>query len=314
MSRARTRRDPAKPRPNRRRAFLFGVGGFAATAAGLHLLGAPARMGPLFIRRRGTHGPRLLCLHGLFGSGAFWTRLADHLEPHFRLTIPDLIGFGHSPQPEADYTLDFHLRHLEPLLAEGSDWVVMGHSMGCVLAAELARSRPDAVKAVLLFNAPVYSSPAHRREIFGKQNLLTRLSMSSPRAARAVCEATVCLPRPILTRIAPWLRADVPPESASDYFRHTFNSYHTSLNHLVLDRDLMATLAALRPPTLVVQGSRDTLVDAPAMLRWPANVRLEVLEGTDHTSLLLHEPHRAATIVRGFVRQAASTPAAAPAA
>ena len=111
--------------------------------------------------------------------------------------------------------------------------------MGCAVAAELARRRPEAVAGLLLFNAPVYSSPERMREIVGRQNLLTRLSLLSPLAARLVCEAAVCTPRPLLTRIAPWLRPDVPPEAASDYFRHTFVSYYTSLTNLVMSGGLM---------------------------------------------------------------------------
>jgi pimeloyl-ACP methyl ester carboxylesterase len=275
----------------------------AATAAALRVLGRPRDHGPLFVRRLGGRGPRVLCLHGLFGSGAFWMGLAGPLAGELRFAIPDLPGFGRSPQPEADYTVDFHLKGLAPVVDEGPPWIVLGHSMGCVLAVELALRRPRDVAGVLLFNAPVYASAARRREIFGRQNLMTRLAVRSPVSARVICEALVCTPRPLMTRIAPWLRPDLPPDSASDYFRHTFTSYYTSLRHLVFEEDLLARMAELRRPTWVVQGKRDALVDAPETLRWPGSIRLQVLEGVDHTSLLFHEPGRAAGIVRDFLRE-----------
>jgi pimeloyl-ACP methyl ester carboxylesterase len=290
------------PRPhNRRRAFIAGLAGLAATAGGLRTLGNPVTEGPLFVRRKGANGSPILCLHGLFGSSAFWGPLADDLSHEFQLTMPDLVGFGHSPQPEADYTVDFHLQYLEPLLARTAGWIVAGHSMGCGLATAVARRWPDAVAGVALFNAPVYSSVAARREIFGKQNLLTRLSLRSPVMARVVCEATVCIPRPILTAIAPRLRPDVPPESASDYFRHTFTSYHTTMNHVVMEQDLLAEIGALRQPTIVVQGAQDNLVEAADRLRWPVNAEVRVVPGVDHTSLLLQQPESAAAILREFL-------------
>lgn len=289
----------------RRRALLKGAAALAAAAGGLRFLGEPRREGPLFVRRAGDRGPSLLCLHGLFASSAFWLRIADDLAGGFRLVMPDLVGFGHSPQPDADYTVDFHMRWLEPVLAEASRWTVIGHSMGCVLAAELGRRRTDIVDRVVLFNAPVYASAESRARIFGRQYLLARLSTRSKAVARLVCEATVCTPRVLLTRIGPWLRPDVPPQSASDYFRHTYTSYSSSLQHLVVERDLLKSLGSVSRPTLVVQGASDDIVERADRLRWPANVRLQVPR-VDHTSLLLHDPARAASIVRSFLGAAAA--------
>jgi pimeloyl-ACP methyl ester carboxylesterase len=289
----------------RRRTLLTGVGALGGAAGLLRLVEQPRRDGPLFVRRAGDRGPSLLCLHGLFASGAFWQWFADDLARDFRLVMPDLVGFGHSPQPEADYTIDFHLRWLEPVLAEASSWVVIGHSMGTILAAELARRRPEIVDQVILFNAPVYASAEHRVNIFGRQNLLTRLSMWSEVAAHLVCEIAVCTPRPLLTRIAPWLRRDVPPQAASDYFRHTYTSYSTSLRHVVIEPDLLEVLGTVRRPVLVVQGAADDIVEPADRLQWPANVHLQVVPGADHTSLFLHDPAPAAPIVRTFVDPAA---------
>jgi len=171
--------------------------------------------------------------------------------------------------------------------------------MGCALAAELALRRPDAVEALLLFNAPVYRSPESRRRVIARQNALTWLSLKSPLAAWLVCEAAVCVPRPVMTRVGrQWLRPDVPPEAASDYFRHTFDSYYTSLMNLVMGRDLLEVLASVARPVRVVQGARDDLVDPQDALAWPPNVQVSTLEGMDHTALLLHHPGRAAALVR----------------
>jgi pimeloyl-ACP methyl ester carboxylesterase len=295
-----------------RRRFLVGLAGVAAGAAGLSALDRPRTEGPLFVRRFGERGPPLLCLHGLFGSSAFWTRLAGRLAGEARVVAPDLAGFGMSPQPAADYTVDFHLRHLAPLVDERASWIVVGHSMGCALAVELALRRPGSVVGVLLFNAPVYASPERRREIFGRQGFLTRWSLRAPRAAHLACEIMVRTPPALVTRLSAWLRPQVPPESASDYFRHTYRSFDTSLRHLVLEEDLLARLAALSQPIRVVQGSLDRLVDAPHVLAWPANVQLEVLHGVDHTSLLFQEPGRAAAIVRDFAARVGAPTADRP--
>jgi pimeloyl-ACP methyl ester carboxylesterase len=122
-----------------------------------------------------------------------------------------------------------HLAYLELLLEEAGDpWIVLGHSMGCPLAVEAARRASERIQAVVLFNAALYSSPERRREIFGRQNVLTRTSTRSRTLGRILCEAS-CLLRPIRTRLGPVLRPDLPAVSA-DYFRHRWHSYDRSSN------------------------------------------------------------------------------------
>ena len=41
--------------------------------------------GPLFVRASGFSGPRILFLHGLLGSGAFWGPLVAEMGPNYRL-------------------------------------------------------------------------------------------------------------------------------------------------------------------------------------------------------------------------------------
>jgi pimeloyl-ACP methyl ester carboxylesterase len=280
---------------NRRQA-AWTVTGIAAAAAVLKLwdtleMPPPQRR----VRRVGTRGPRVLCLHGLFGSGAFWLRFAHAIAARYQVVIPDLLGFGASPKPaDGAYTIEDHLAFLQPLLEEpGDPWIVVGHSMGCSLTVATARHDPARVRAAVLFNAPVYSSADRRREIFGRQNLLTRASTRSRVLGRIFCEAS-CLIRPIMTRVGPLLRPDLPPEVPADYFRHRWQSYDRSFRHLVLERDLLADLAAVprAVAVAVIQGADDPIVDQPGDLSWPANVHLEVVPG-GHTTLLLDRAEEA---------------------
>lgn len=286
----------------RRRTVLKAAVATAAGLAAMRYLGWPRAEGPLRVRRRGEAGPPTLLLHGLFASSACWLPLAEKLEADARLVMPDLVGFGSSPQPDAEYTADFHLRRLAPVVAEEPRWVVVAHSMGCFLAAELAVRQPEAVEALVLLNAPVYGSAESRRRLVIRQNGMTRLALSSPLAARVVCETMVCVPRVLMTRIAPWLRPDVPPEAASDYFRHTYVSYYRSFTHLVMGPMLLETLARVRPPVHVVQGAEDPVVEDAARLDWPDGVRVTSVEGADHTALLFRRPDVAASIIRDTLR------------
>jgi pimeloyl-ACP methyl ester carboxylesterase len=214
-----------------------------------------------------------------------------------RLVIPDLLGFGSSPKPPVEYTVEEHLRWLDPLFSSDGEWTVVGHSMGCVLAARSATRWTARVRSVVLFNAPAFVSPESRRERLSRHNLLTRVSTWSPVAGRVICEAS-CLSRPLLTRLAPLWRRELPRDVVRDYFRHTWNSYESSLRHLVVERDLVADLAEVPVPLLVVQGSDDGLADPPSAVRWPSSVRVESVAGADHTALLLPDGSGVAAVLR----------------
>src|SRR5581483_1554615 len=96
-------------------------------------------------------GPPVVLLHGLSGSSRWWRRNIGALAPHRRVYIVDLIGFGASRGQarfvlaEAAGTL---MRWLDLLgLARAS---LVGHSMGGLIAAELAADAPDRVDRLVL--------------------------------------------------------------------------------------------------------------------------------------------------------------------
>lgn len=71
----------------------------------------------------------------------------------------DALGFGHSPWPEADYTLEDHLGALRrTLVAAGATRRVtlVGHSAGAILAAWYAARYPEEVERLYLLGTPVF--------------------------------------------------------------------------------------------------------------------------------------------------------------
>ena len=112
-------------------------------------------------------GRTLVLLHGGSANAWWWQALAESIAPRFRLLALDQRGHGDSQavkppryRPE-DYARDLarFVKHCRLGRA-----IVVGHSMGGINALAFANHHPEAVRAVIVVDAPLTSSP--RRDHF----------------------------------------------------------------------------------------------------------------------------------------------------
>ena len=108
----------------------------------------------MFVREYegGDGGPPVLYLHGLGESGLCFERIVVRPELAGRKhLVPDLPGYGRSPWPGEPLSLPALADHVAVWLrgrAEGPA-ILVGHSMGGVVALLLAERHPDRVRAVI---------------------------------------------------------------------------------------------------------------------------------------------------------------------
>ncbi|MBA3621019.1 MAG: alpha/beta hydrolase [Euzebyales bacterium] len=247
--------------------------------------GRRLRAGPLAVRVIGDDGPATVLLHGLTGSGDWWGADFDRLADGCRLVIPDLLGFGASMDLErTDFSLDAHVAALDAMAAEfGIDevpLVVVGHSMGSVLALEWAAHRANTTRTVT-FCAPLYDDEAEAREHIGGMGVLEKLfALDSPLAERTC--ALMCQFR----SLAQWLAVAISPEwpvrLSRDGVLHTWPSYLGGMNAIILNgpwRKALATLDERGVPVVLADGAHDPV---------PVTGRSAALEqefGVVHTAL-----------------------------
>lgn len=93
----------------------------------------------------------VLCLHGHPGSGSSLSVFTRHLSQSFQTFAPDLRGYGKS-QTSLDFEMTDHLYDLEALLDKYSisQCLVLGWSLGGILALELALRLPKRVTGLIL--------------------------------------------------------------------------------------------------------------------------------------------------------------------
>lgn len=98
-------------------------------------------------------GPDLLLLHGGYGSWRHWARVIEPLGSRYRLLVPDMPGFGDSPDAPADWTEDSLaatlVADMESLGIERLH-AIAGFSFGGIIAGHVAAHLGDRIDHLLL--------------------------------------------------------------------------------------------------------------------------------------------------------------------
>jgi pimeloyl-ACP methyl ester carboxylesterase len=100
-------------------------------------------------------GAVVMLLHGLTSSSQSWRNVAPPLADHFRVIAPDARGHGGSEWTR-DYSFDLMrddvARFMEQVGILAA--IVIGHSMGAVTAYDLAATRPELIRLLVLEEMP----------------------------------------------------------------------------------------------------------------------------------------------------------------
>jgi len=132
-------------------AYPFPVHMFRVSAQGKSL-----EMAYMDIAPGKPNGKTAVLLHGKNFAGNYWERTARELSGEgYRVVIPDQIGFGKSSKPtDVQYSLHWLAANTMALLdsLKIDRPIVIGHSMGGMLATRLALMFPERVEKLLLID------------------------------------------------------------------------------------------------------------------------------------------------------------------
>ncbi len=97
-------------------------------------------------------GETVLLLHGLGGFAEHWWKNIDPLSRRFRVIAPDIVGFGLTDKPKADYTLGYFVEFVSAFVnALGiAQTAIIGTSLGGAVAMQRALSDPGSVRKLVL--------------------------------------------------------------------------------------------------------------------------------------------------------------------
>ncbi|HVA11243.1 MAG TPA: alpha/beta hydrolase [Candidatus Dormibacteraeota bacterium] len=199
-------------------------------------------------------GPLIVLLHGLGRDGQGWQYLVDELakEP-VRAVAFDLLGFGNSPKPAwLDYDADDHaqavINSIERLHPE-QPVIVVGHSMGCLVAVRLAALRPDLVKQLILYEMPLYKGLPNKRYYRLRLNFYNKIYNWIVRYEPAFDANKTKFSDRLARKLN---NLEVEPTSWRPYVK--------SLQHTIYEQTAPDDIPKLSMPMDVIYGSFDMLV------------------------------------------------------
>jgi pimeloyl-ACP methyl ester carboxylesterase len=114
----------------------------------------------LFYAEAGSGEPPVLLVHGWTCDHTAMAPLFTYFRRAHRVVTVDLRGHGESDKPEQEYSMDVFADDLAWMCGELKleKPIVIGHSMGGVIAVALAARFPDLPSAVVTLDSPVVPS------------------------------------------------------------------------------------------------------------------------------------------------------------
>lgn len=241
-------------------------------------------------------GPLVVLLHGVGLRAEAWNRQSDALAPQCRVVAVDLPGHGESAWSD-DVT---SLRGLTDMIAEAlpEPAMIIGHSMGAMIALDLALKHPPLVRGVAALNAIFERAPLAAQAVKDRARRLDGITPTDPAPTLERWFGTTRSPE--RTACAAWLRATDPAA-----YRRAYSMFATENGP---DR---RALEGLTCPALFMTGAEEPN-STPAMSRAMAALapkgQAQIVQGAAHMMPMTHAAEVNAHLVP-FVQNAMRSPA-----
>lgn len=158
------------------------------------ILHVPFRLSARDFQRPKRQRVTILMIHGIGSSMEMWRDVAKKMPPDVRVIGIDLLGFGRSPKPDwSTYDVRVQADSVVTTLFSMNVFgpvVVVGHSLGSLVAIEFARRYPLMTKSLVLVSPPLYKPEAELKRLQVNPEMILRraydILMKNPAAFEKV--------------------------------------------------------------------------------------------------------------------------------
>jgi len=219
----------------------------------------------IFYRESGSGDRTLLLIHGNVSSSIWWEKVMALLPAGVKVYAPDLRNCGDSGHTEPNWSMHdlahdiFQFTQVVGIRRA----TVVGHSLGGAVAQQLTVEHPDLVERLLLLNsaepAGLQTSDAAYAQIEAIRNNPTVVKMA------LVAMAPTAPKDEFLTTIL----EESATKSTSGWIQN---------GRALQTMNLVADVAKIKVPVLIIRGAQDALVTAEMMERAHKQIPGSVLE------------------------------------
>jgi pimeloyl-ACP methyl ester carboxylesterase len=207
-----------------------------------------------FVYLEGGQGEPLMLLHGFGGNKDTFTRVSRFLVKHYRVIIPDIVGFGESAHsPHLDYSPSAQVERLRALskALNLKQLHLGGNSMGAQIAMLYAAQYPTEVNSLwLLSPAGVWCAP--KSDVLndflktGHNPLIARNEKEFEEVMALGMSKPPYVPQPMLKVLA------------QERIQNT--ALEKRIFQQMLDQSVENRIRGMETPTLIVFGDQDRVI------------------------------------------------------
>lgn len=239
------------------------------------------------------NGQPVLFCNSLGTDLRLWDKVVARLPAGLRLIRFDKRGHGLSDAPTPPYSMGALVRDAEAVLEhlELRDCVVVGCSIGGMMAQGLAAKRLDLVRAVVLSNTAT--------KIGTRQMWQDRIRAVEAGGVEALADA-------VMERwFSPGFRATPELSAWRNMLTRTPAQGYAGCSAAIAGTDFYTTTAALTLPALGIAGDHDGSTP-PDLVRETLELikgaRFELVHGAGHLPMV-EQPDTVAQLLRGFLKE-----------
>ncbi len=240
--------------------------------------------------------PAIVMVHGYTSDKTVWLRFARHFTGSHQVIIPDLAGHGETAfDPALSHTQQAQAARIAALLDRlGIDRAhIIGNSMGGYISAYFALAYPErTLSAAMVDPAGVISPQPSAMDLLVARGE-NPFEISSMEDFERFLPMTMAQP--------PYLPQVVVDAKAATYMARR-ERYATIFEAIHSAPRLTGRLPQLTPPSLLIWGDQDRLIDVSAVAVWQQvpGIAVAVMPGIGHMPMV-EAPAQTAAIYRQFL-------------
>jgi pimeloyl-ACP methyl ester carboxylesterase len=216
------------------------------------------KMAYMDLKPKTPNGKTIMLLHGKNFNGAYWQKTAKDLsDKGFRVIIPDQIGFGKSSKPQ-NYQFSFAqlASNTKAILDDLKidKLIVLGHSMGGMVATRFSLMYPETVEKLILEN-PIGLEDYKALAKYQTIDEAYQSELKNTAESYKNYQLKFYYDNKWKSEYQPWLDLIAGWTLHKDYPQVAWNAALTS--DIIFNQPVVYEFKNIKTPTLLIIGTRD---------------------------------------------------------